>query len=228
MSECNTHPRKEKMQLQAMIYAIQQYPEINRTKLMKYIFFIDLFTYNKTGETLLEDCYLRLPNGPVPKFGFEYTKPMDADRVEKNEFTMVRVRNTKYPDYYHYQFKLKSGIVADTTFFKEGEKDLLNLTLETVMSRKTTDLSQLTHTYPLWKNYDDGTNIDLKDFKLDDEREDELERFLNTKVYLSPMNVRGFFGNGEETEKIPAPRIIQGFPAHLPVYINKQTGQFIE
>ena len=43
---CNTQAIKEEKQKQAIIYAIENYPLINRTKLMKYTFFIDLFAYN--------------------------------------------------------------------------------------------------------------------------------------------------------------------------------------
>lgn len=70
---------KQYKQLQAIIYAIQRFPGINRTKLMKYIFFVDLFTYNKCKQTLLEEHYL--PRGPVPEYGFQATSMLERIRM---------------------------------------------------------------------------------------------------------------------------------------------------
>ena len=63
MADSSPDVSREKKQLEAMLYAIQCFPRINRTQLMKYIFFVDLFTYNKRGHPLLENQYRRLPNG---------------------------------------------------------------------------------------------------------------------------------------------------------------------
>ena len=225
---CNTQAIKEEKQKQAIIYAIENYPLINRTKLMKYIFFIDLFTYNKTGDTLLEDCYIRLPNGPVPKYGFEQTDPK---RTDVKEFSVEKIMTGEEGSiYYHYKFNLKPGVESNLKVFNPNEIDLLNLTLDTVSVKRTATLSRLTHTYDLWKNNKDGKIIDLDEFKLEDKKQlNELELFLNLKVYLSPVpSIFKKKGAGDtingETQNFP---IINGFPETLPVYINRLTGEFI-
>lgn len=225
---CETQTTKAEKQKQAIIYAIENYPLINRTKLMKYIFFIDLFTYNKTGDTLLEDCYIRLPNGPVPQYGFAYTDPK---RTDVKEFSVEKITTGEEGSiYYHYKFNLKPGVESNLSEFKPNEIDLLNLTLDTVSVKRTATLSRLTHTYDLWKNNKDGKVIDLDEFKLEDKKQlNELELFLNLKVYLSPVSSlfkkkgAGDTINGD-TKDFP---IINGFPETLPVYINRQTGEFI-
>lgn len=227
---CNTQAIKEEKQKQAIIYAIENYPLINRTKLMKYIFFIDLFTYNKTGDTLLEDCYIRLPNGPVPKYGFEYTSPPTGRNLELEtpEFTIKKIvtGGEDNSEYYHFQFYLKPGVTADLSSFKENEKDLMELALQTMQSRRTAYLSKLTHTYKLWTSYINSAKIKLEDFDITDDQEEELELLLNTKVYLTPKNKDGVF------KKVPLGErkrvILPEFPDRLPVYINSQTGEIIQ
>lgn len=86
------------------------------------------------------------------------------------------------------------------------------------MSRTTADLSQLTHTYSLWKDYKDGERIDSEEFILNEDEVDKLELFLNAKVYLPPLRKKGCLKKS----------IIQGFPKHLPVYFNEETGQIFE
>jgi len=208
---CVTDVMKEYKQLQAMIYAIEHYPEINRTKLMKYIFFIDLFTYNKTSNTLLEDCYIRLPNGPVPKYGFEYTRQEFMLSVSSKKLFDIKKITTE--NGYYYQFKLKEGVHTDLSKFSEGEIDLLALTLETVKSRKTAYLSNLSHTYDLWKNYHDGYNINLSDFRLSPDELEHLETILNTKKYLNTLN--------QEKEDLEKEGLT--FPRRLPMFFNAKT-----
>lgn len=230
MDDSSPKISKEKKQLEAMRYAIQCFPGINRTRLMKYIFFVDLFTYNKRGRTLLEDNYICLPNGPVPKFGFEKTTmTYEEDSKEDEDFTIYRIRDHSQQDIYHYRFEIKSGRFADMNVFQDGEKDLLSLTLRTVMSRNTADLSQLTHTYSLWKEHNITDTIELDKFKLEREEEDQLELFLKTKVYLTPMRKKchsRIFSKWNEKENNPP--LIEGFPEHLPVYFNEETGEIVK
>lgn len=230
---CTTEPDMVKKQSQAIIFAIENYKDINRTKLMKFIFFVDLYNYNKTGNTLLENCYLRLPNGPVPQYGFNETYPGNhKNNVETEYFIMKKVytdeENSKY---YHYEFNLKPNVHAELEkYFDEGEVDLLTLTLQTVMSHRTSYLSSLTHSYDLWKKYQDGDYIALEDFHLSPDEFAELERFLNTKVFLSPLKdsfilrniqvksmIQSNMSEGEVTDKLP----------RLPIYINTHTGKKI-
>lgn len=238
--QCNTTHTKIEKQTQAIIYAIENYPLINRTKLMKYIFFIDLFTYNKIEDTLLEDCYLRFPNGPVPKYAYWVTKEKQNNFITIDKIESSNISNNKY---YYFKYTLKNGVYSSIDdYFESGEIDLLNLTLQTVMSQKTTSLSRLTHTYNLWRNYNNGDDIKLKDFKLSPNEMEYLERFLNTKIYISPYKESSksietyalpeINSNPSESsiDNIP-PSHLEGngknFPSKLPIYVNINNGKTV-
>lgn len=234
-SDCKTDSKKAEKQEQAILFAIDRYPAINRTKLMKFIFFVDLFYYNKfyddnnktTRSTLLEDCYIRLPNGPVPKYGFEYTQPdKNKEETDKGLFTVLKIKTDDESKYYHYQFRLKTGVYPDLSYFNKVEIDLMNLTIQSIMLRRTSYLSSLTHSYNLWKSYLNGAEININDFELKEEEMENLEKFLNTKIYLIPVNYdnkpRKKMKNLKNNQSIYEP------PTKLPVYYNAVTKEQIE
>ena len=216
-----TIPKTEK-QKQAILYAIQKYPSINRTKLMKYVFFIDLFAFNKFDNTILDDEYLCLPNGPVPEYGISYTDPHSSD---EREFDMRQV-SVDEGKYYYYKFSLIPGVDPNTQIFKEVEKDLIDLTLEMIKSRSATFLSAYTHKFALWKNHVcNGDTISLDDFRLSPDEMEDLEQLLNTKIYVNSVNPKGivrqlldkYQDKGKENR-----------PKRLPVFIDAKTGDVID
>ena len=219
--EKNTAENKAKLQTQALIYAVEKYPLINRTKMMKFIFFIDLYVFNKTGNTLFEDKYIRLPNGPVPDYGFRLTDPNpNINEFHDSPFNILKIQTKEDPKYYHYQFTLKDGIKSDLSQFDRVQIDLMNLTLQTMMSYKTAYLSELSHSYKLWQNYLNGSQINLIDFELNDEELEKLEIILNTRIYLTPMNY--------DPQKISETgQISRKMPSQLPVYFNAKTKEEI-
>ena len=64
---------KKNKQINAVLYAIEEYPDIGRIKLLKFIFFVDFIICNRRGDTLPEDEYIRMPFGPVPPIAFVLT-----------------------------------------------------------------------------------------------------------------------------------------------------------
>lgn len=95
-----TLKEKREKQLQTMIYAIENYPQINRHKLMLYIFNIDLFCYNNYGYTILEDVYVRLST-PVPLYGFYLTMEtgnMTDEEKEKYQKDIEKLKEGYNPE----------------------------------------------------------------------------------------------------------------------------------
>ena len=159
---------KTEKQLNALTYAIENYPHIGRTKLMKFVFLVDLFMYNTRGETLLEDSYIRLPNGPVPDIGFSFTDSSNAHFKVKTE--------PCDPERIIYQFSpLKK---ADLTAFSDKEIQLFNTIIRTLKSHKTEEISELTHRFSLWKEAKNWDIIPVEDLKLNDYEYDDLESFV--------------------------------------------------
>lgn len=223
MSEEQEHTiTKNEKQKQAILYAIQKDPSINRTKLMKYVFFIDLFAFNKFGNTILDDKYLCLPNGPVPQYGISYTDPHSSD---EREFYMRRV-SVDNDTYYYYKFFLKQGIEPNTQIFKEVEKDLIDLTLEMIKSRSAAFLSAYTHKFALWKNHVcNGDTISLDDFRLSPSEMEGLEQLLNTKIYVNSVNPKGIV---RQLLDIYQDKGKDNMPKRLPVFIDAKTGDVID
>lgn len=159
---------KTEKQLNALIYAIEQYPKIGRTKLMKFVFLVDLFVYNNRGQTLLEDSYLRLPNGPVPEIGFSCTDNSNTNFTVKTE--------PCDPERIIYQYTpLKK---SDLSAFTDKEKQLFDTTIRSLKSHKTEQVSALTHRFSLWKQAKNGDIIPVSNLKLDEYEYDDLESFV--------------------------------------------------
>lgn len=159
---------KTEKQLNALIYAIEQYPQIGRTKLMKFVFLVDLFMYNNRGQTLLEDSYLRLPNGPVPDIGFSYTDNSNAHFTVKTE--------PCDPERVIYQYTPLRK--SDLSTFSDKERQLFDTIIRSLKSHKTEQISELTHRFSLWKEAKNGDIIPVSDLKLNAYEYDDLESFV--------------------------------------------------
>lgn len=159
---------KTEKQLNALIYAIEQYPRIGRTKLMKFVFLVDLFMYNNRGQTLLEDSYLRLPNGPVPDIGFSYTDNSNAHFTVKTE--------PCDPERVIYQYTPLRKF--DLSTFSDKERQLFDTIIRSLKSHKTEQISELTHRFSLWKEAKNGDIIPVSDLKLNAYEYDDLESFV--------------------------------------------------
>ena len=135
---------------------------------MKFVFLVDLFIYNNRGETLLEDSYIRLPNGPVPDIGFSFTDNSNAHFTVKTE--------PCDPERIIYQYTPVQK--SDMSAFSAKEIRLFNTVLHSLQSHKTEEISELTHRFSLWKDAANGDIIPVKNLKLDEYEYDELESFI--------------------------------------------------
>ena len=150
---------KREKQINALLYAMEEYPDIGRVKLMKFVFLADLVTYNHRGETLLEDEYIRMPHGPVPPVAYALTSGSNA------YFTVSRIRLS--PERFQYRFQpLKK---ANRALFSKDEKNVFKQVLEILGKNTATAISTLTHKLTLWKNVENGHPIPLELFQLKDD-----------------------------------------------------------
>ncbi|MDD5419735.1 MAG: DUF4065 domain-containing protein, partial [Methanomicrobiaceae archaeon] len=69
--------RKQKL-INALLYAVECDSRIGRTKLLKFIFFVDLIYYNQRGTTLCGTTYIRMPRGPAEAAAFQLTSESNA------------------------------------------------------------------------------------------------------------------------------------------------------
>ncbi|MDK2975401.1 MAG: hypothetical protein PWP08_1772 [Methanofollis sp.] len=184
---------KTEKQLNALMYAIEIYPKIGRTKLMKFVFLVDLFRYNQTGDTLLEDEYLCLPNGPVPDIGFSYTDNSNAHfSVKKQEYDAERIiyQYTPLKEY-------------DRSLFSEDDTRLFDAILKTLKQYRTLEISDFTHRFRLWKESETGTIIPKANLRLDDYEYEELESFINYTGAVENARRIEEYPDGDYEESVP-------------------------
>jgi len=153
---------KKNKQINAILYAIEEYPEIGRTKLMKFIFFVDLVSFNRFGETLLEDEYVRMPFGPVPPIAYALTS------CSNEYFSVKKIQPS--PEVIQYQFSPIHH--ADRTLFGNEEIGIFTEIIEILRKNTANAISDLSHRFRLWKEIGNGYTIPLDLFQI---REGELE-----------------------------------------------------
>jgi hypothetical protein len=161
---------KDEKLINALLYAIDDFPEIGKTRLMKFVFFVDLFSYNENEQTLLEDEYKKMSWGPVPDKSFCLTG------FSNKYFDVGEVQLT--PEKKRFVFPLK--VHSNRSVFSDKEIELFNKILRLFKKMNAEEISAFTHEFCLWKNVDDLELIPLTMFKLDDY---EYFRFMSLFAY---------------------------------------------
>ncbi len=209
---------KKKKQENALLYVINRDPSINRTKLMKYIFFIDLYSYNKFGDTILDDLYVRLPNGPVPQYGFDLTDGAT------NEL-LTREQKEENDTFYYFIYHSKKA--PDLSVFSAVERDLLRIISDWIRPQKAGDLSDKTHCYDLWKEFKNSQYIPKERFQLDSGTMEKLEKELHTKLYVDVNNRDAWWNKIRCDSNKKNPRTNEPIPMRLPELIDVETNKRI-
>ena len=175
---------KVEKQINAILYVLKKYPEIGRTKLMKFVFLIDFGWYNETGRTLLEDEYIRMPRGPVPSVGYNLTE-------SDNEYFEVRIENLD-PEYKQYRFTPKKE--PNLSLFNKKAIEKFDLVIDILKESNANNISDFTHLFRLWKTVKNGHKIPVDLFKLD---EYEISQIKSELAFLKAKEV----AKSVETEK---------------------------
>lgn len=163
---------KKEKQINAILYILEKYPDIGRTKLMKAIFFMDLIWYNEHKETVFEDEYIRMPNGPVPLTAYKLT-----DIRKENPYIEIKLYKTT-PN--HKKYKFTPLIKSNMEIFSQEMIEILEKIISFLKKYAASSISEFTHDFRLWSSLEDGKTIPKELFKLD---EYELN-LLNAKSAL--------------------------------------------
>mgnify|MGYP001040317264 FL=1 len=161
--------RKQKL-INALLYAVEHDGRIGRTKLLKFIFFVDLIYYNQRGTTLCGTTYIRMPKGPAEAAAFQLTSEsnayFDVKAPTANAHTGRRAPGGSFRrnPYESYEYRPKSK--ADLTIFTPYERVLLWSVLQWMKFKKTDLISDISHYFRLWKEFSDGEDIPLEYFQL--------------------------------------------------------------
>ncbi|MCK9278171.1 MAG: Panacea domain-containing protein [Methanoculleus sp.] len=158
--------RKQKL-INALLYAVECDGRIGRTKLLKFIFFVDLIYYNLRGTTLCGTTYIRMPKGPAEAAAFQLTSESNAYFDVKAPATSAHAGRRVPGDFFRrntYEYRPRSK--ADLTIFTPYERVLLWSVLQWMKFKKTDLISDITHYFRLWKEFSDGEDIPLEYFQL--------------------------------------------------------------
>lgn len=164
---------KRRKKIHAVLSILEDYPNIGRTLLLKFIFFMDLFHYHHRKEFLFDSEYVRMPHGP----GDTVTNMITSDSNEYIRVTRIRknYRPRSTVTYPSYQFR--PLMPADKTIFSSYEKALFKMILQVLQRSRATDISDLTHELRLWKEFRDGDTIPPQYFELNDHEIKLLEDY---------------------------------------------------
>ncbi|WP_440950882.1 type II toxin-antitoxin system antitoxin SocA domain-containing protein [Methanosphaerula subterraneus] len=170
--------------LHSLLYAMEQVPDIGKTKLVKFIFLADLISINQRGIPIFPNpAYIRMPMGPVDQFAFLMAGESNAffsvtapkaiiafngafhPRGQKKSRKKVPPQSTKFTP----------RVKADPSYFSTYEKVLFDSVLKVLRYRTASEISNITHHLRLWEDYNDGDVIPIGALKLD-QREMEFLR----------------------------------------------------
>lgn len=166
--------------INALLYAVECDSRIGRTKLLKFIFFVDLIYYNQRGTTLCGTTYIRMPRGPAEAAAFQLTSESNAyfdvkaPTVIKHKGKRVYGGRSRRKTYESYEYQPKSR--ADLSIFTPYERVLLWSVLQWMKLKRTDFISGVTHHLRLWKEFSDGEEIPLEHFQLNRREIAYLER----------------------------------------------------
>ncbi len=110
--------------------------DLNKVKAVKLMFLADRYHLRKYGRLLSSDIYYAMKMGPVCSNTKDMTK-MFGKSISNNS--------------YNYS---TSG-VYNSKVFSNSDKEALNFSLENFNKFKYSELVDITHDYPEWKQYED-------------------------------------------------------------------------
>lgn len=182
VSKMNETMREKR--INALLYAMEKYPDIGRTKLNKFIFFIDLIHYNKYGTTLLDNEYQAKKAGPVPLHVFMVTESRQAQFDVCKE--QIEEERTKYS--YHPRDKSNKDV------FTSDEIEIFDNVIDLLKAYNTLEISDITHQMSLWKKHEGVFDdpISLEEFELSDYELDEFIShfdYLDAKKYAESLDI---------------------------------------
>lgn len=116
-----------------ILYLAQQDYGISKMRLLKYVFFADLYHINKYGRPILGDKYVAMDNGPVLSKLYDMLKHSTKDyQIEHN---MIIVPNSE----------------PDLDYLSKSDIEALDYALKEYSQYETLQMSALTHEYASWK-----------------------------------------------------------------------------
>lgn len=173
---------KKIKKIHSLLYAMEQVPDIGKTKLVKFTFFADLISINQRGRPVFDSTYIRMPNGPVDEFAFSLAGQPNAffdvvapEAIVSFNSRFPRPARTSRAHTAPQSTKFTPRVKADISLFSTYEKVLFDSVLRVLRRRNASSISEITHQLRLWREFSDGDTIPLAALRLEPEEKDYLQ-----------------------------------------------------
>lgn len=152
-------------EINSLLYVMKNMPDIGRTRLMKFIFFVDAVSFYQRRKPIFEGEYIRMPQGYVPPAAFSVTG-------ESNDYF-----NIKFPSILHKHIGFYPRVTPDMKVFSKYEQFLIDMILRTIGKHTAKGASEVTHRFKSWEEYPDGSRIPIEQCISGDDEWKLLEDF---------------------------------------------------
>lgn len=135
--------------IQALCYMANHQPDatIDTMKAYKLLWLSDRLHLRNYTRTVTGDTYFALPYGPVPS---------DAKNLVDHKPTAKHTEVGLFDEYLEVlpEHKIRARKSANLAVFSKTDIDSMNLILNKFNSMSAVDLSNFSHTFPEWKQYE--------------------------------------------------------------------------
>ncbi|MFA7657998.1 MAG: Panacea domain-containing protein [Candidatus Gastranaerophilaceae bacterium] len=131
MSNIKFNFNKQKA-IETILYLANKDGLITKMRLLKFVFFADLYHVNKYGRPILGDSYFAMKNGPVLSKLYDMLKHSTTDYLVKDNNLIESCREFN-PEY-----------------FSKSDIDALDYAFVQYSQYETMQLSELTHSHKTW------------------------------------------------------------------------------
>ena len=131
MSRIKFNFNKQKA-IETILYLTNKDGLITKMRLLKFVFFADIYHINKYGRPILGDCYCAMKNGPVHSSLYDMLKHNTSDYLIKNDKLIESLRG------------------YDCEHFSKSDVEALEYAFNHYSQYETMQLSELTHAHKAW------------------------------------------------------------------------------
>jgi uncharacterized phage-associated protein len=127
---------------------------LGRTKLMKLLYYVDFDHYEKTGRSITNAKYRKLPQGPVP----DKSEQVITKMIKKGAVREVKMKVGPYDQHR----LITEGAAFDASKLKGDELETLNTVARKWEHATALEIATATHREAPWGTTEDGKAIDYE------------------------------------------------------------------
>lgn len=127
---------------------------LGRTKLMKLLYYVDFDHYEKTGRSITNAKYRKLPQGPVP----DKAEKVITKMIEKGAVREVKMKVGPYDQ----RRLITEAALFDASKLQGDELETLRLVAQKWERASAQEIATATHREAPWGTTEDGKAIDYE------------------------------------------------------------------